>query len=192
MSRYTYRDRQKSLATRRRNARLRRQNNTAFVDLTEGLVVTKGVEKRLAKKATSGTLSALVVIWVLTFFFISRFPISEWSLLGLLPALVLTIFLVRTWRARVIELGEERKKRLDETRQFYSSPEWNLLRDQVIREADHLCSECGELIQYKEDITVDHIRPRSKYPDLALERQNLRVLCRSCNSRKGAKDWLNE
>lgn len=159
--------------------------------MSEGLIVTNGVEKRLAKKAKSGTLSALVVIWVLTFFFISRFPISEWSLLGLLPALVLTIFLVFTWRARVIELGEERKKRLDETRQFYSSPEWNLLRDQVIHEEGHLCSECGELIQYKGDITVDHIRPRSKYPDLALERQNLRVLCRSCNSRKGTKDLLD-
>jgi len=199
VSRYTYRDRQKSIATRRRNARLRRQNNTATtsnqknatVKLAENLAVTQAVEKRLAKKAKSGTLSALVVIWGLTFFFISRFPISEWSLLGLLPALVLTIFLVFTWRARVIELGEERKKRLDETRQFYSSPEWNLLRDQVIREEGHLCSECGELIQYKEDITVDHIRSRSKYPDLALERQNLRVLCRSCNSKKGAKDLLD-
>ena len=39
------------------------------------------------------------------------------------------------------------------------------------------------------DITVDHIKPRSKYPELALEIENLRVLCRSCNSKKGGKEF---
>jgi 5-methylcytosine-specific restriction endonuclease McrA len=31
-------------------------------------------------------------------------------------------------------------------------------------------------------LTVDHIKPRSKYPALALVLSNLRVLCRRCNS----------
>ncbi|NDH15183.1 MAG: hypothetical protein EBY47_08990, partial [Actinobacteria bacterium] len=34
------------------------------------------------------------------------------------------------------------------------------------------------------NITLDHILPMSKHPDLALEPTNIRVLCRVCNSRK--------
>ncbi len=196
MPRYTDRDRRKSIATRRRNARLHREQiaklgynpNNPTVKLTDNVVVTQAVEKRLAKKVESWTLGALVSIWVLTFFFISRFPISEWSLLGLFPALVFTILLVFTWRASVIKLAEERKKRLDESRQFYSSPEWQQVRKEVIREYGVVCPECGIHIENSIDVTVDHIRPRSKYPHLALEKQNLRVLCRSCNSSKGAGD----
>ena len=41
-----------------------------------------------------------------------------------------------------------------------------------------------------DDVTVDHKKPRSKYPSLALKRDNLRVLCRVCNSRKGAGEWI--
>ncbi len=196
MPRYTDRDRRKSIATRRRNARLHRAQiaklgynpNNPTVKLTDNIVVTQAVEKRLAKKVESWTLGALVGIWGLTFFFISRFPISEWSLLGLFPALAFTIFLVFTRGARVIELGKERKKRLDESRQFYSSPEWQQVRKEVVREYGVVCTECGIHIENSIDVTVDHIRPRSKYPHLALEKQNLRVLCRSCNSSKGASD----
>jgi hypothetical protein len=41
---------------------------------------------------------------------------------------------------------------------------------------------------------VDHIKPRSKYPDLELSRQNLQVLCEDCNLGKSNKyedDWRN-
>jgi len=100
------------------------------------------------------------------------------------------------WRANVAirarHLAEERKERLDATKQFYASPEWKLVRDQVIREQGRVCSECGKRVRNSSDVTVDHIRPRSKYPDLALDRQNLRVLCRRCNSSKGAKDCPGE
>lgn len=33
-------------------------------------------------------------------------------------------------------------------------------------------------------IQVDHIKPRSKYPDLAYDPKNLQVLCRDCNKGK--------
>lgn len=202
MPRFTYRDRQRSAATRRRNAKLRREQiaklgynpSNPTVKLADNLVVTKATEKRLSNKAKSEApiVGALVFIWVLTFFFISRFPISEWSLLGVLLALACTIFLLYMRRVsvknRTIQLAEERKKRLDETKQFYSSPEWNLMRKQVIKEKGRICSECGKRITNSNDVTVDHIRPWSKYPHLALKKQNLRVLCRSCNARKGDLD----
>lgn len=217
MPRYTYRDRQKSLATRRRNARLCRQNNPPS-EISKGVVVTHGVKTRLTRKAYAkvpmrGLLWWFDSGWGILLYYVPALVIAivlfgqgPWGLsLGILillaPLIVGGLFRQRLqeereeWQARtairVRELAEERKQRLDETQQFYSSPEWQLVRDQVIREEGHQCSECGEHIQYKEEITVDHIRPRSKYPDLAFERRNLRVLCRSCNSRKGAKDLLD-
>jgi len=202
VSGYTYRDRQRSIATRRRNARLRREEiaklgynpNNPTVKLADNLVVTQAVENRLSNRAKSKAPIAgvLVFIWVLTFFFISRFSISEWSLVPIILALVLTVFILYIQRALVkadtIQLAEERKNRLDETKQFYSSPEWSLIRKQIIDEKGRVCSECGKRIRKSNDVTVDHILPRSKYPSLALEKNNLCVLCRSCNSRKSDRD----
>ncbi len=196
MPRYTDKDRRKSIATRRRNAKIRREQiaklgynpNNPTVKLTDNLVVTKEVERRLSKRAKSGTLGSLVAIWGVTFFIISRFPISEWSLLGLLPALILTVFILYPWRAPVIKLALERKELIEERKQFYSSPEWRQIRTQVIKEYGKVCCECGLYIDNSIDVTVDHILPRSKHPELALSSGNLRVLCRSCNSKKGNRD----
>lgn len=53
------------------------------------------------------------------------------------------------------------------------------LRDQVMARDGHRCVECGSTY----DLTLDHILPWSLGgPDTE---ENLRVLCRSCNSRKG-------
>ena len=89
---------------------------------------------------------------------------------------------------RLVELAEERKKRQEEERLFYSSPEWRQIRTRVMKKYGKVCSECGLWIKNNLDVTVDHIQPRSKYPELALNIENLRVLCRSCNSQKGDRD----
>lgn len=96
-----------------------------------------------------------------------------------------------TTKARTVELAEERRRRQEEEETFYSSPEWAQLRALVIKEEGQVCAECHKRIKNDEDVTVDHIRPRSKYPDLALRRENLRVLCRSCNSAKSDKDMID-
>ncbi len=87
--------------------------------------------------------------------------------------------------ARELELARERRDLISERDRFYSSSEWQALRAQVIREDGSVCSLCRRSIKPGEDLTVDHIRPRSRFPDLALSRANMQVLCRSCNSRKG-------
>jgi rubredoxin len=89
---------------------------------------------------------------------------------------------------RILKLAEERKKRIEEEQIFYSSPEWVKLRNIVIDEEGRICAECHRQINDDNDLTVDHIRPRSKYPDLSLKRENLRVLCRRCNSIKKDKE----
>ena len=63
---------------------------------------------------------------------------------------------------------------------FYSSTVWRNLRQRVLSEYGDVCMRCGS----KEFIAVDHILPRSKFPDRELDYSNLQVLCRKCNSRK--------
>lgn len=76
-----------------------------------------------------------------------------------------------------------------QSRDFLHSPEWTVLRDQVLREEGSTCQKCGISSQYVR-MTVDHILPRRYFPHLALKRENLQVYCRRCNSRKGNKlDW---
>lgn len=38
--------------------------------------------------------------------------------------------------------------------------------------------------QLDKEFTVEHIKPKSRYPHLAWDLSNMTILCRSCNSRK--------
>jgi 5-methylcytosine-specific restriction endonuclease McrA len=55
------------------------------------------------------------------------------------------------------------------------------LERQVYERDAYRCQECGSW----HDLTIDHILPVIRGGENALE--NLRALCRSCNSRKGAR-----
>ncbi len=74
---------------------------------------------------------------------------------------------------------------------FFRSRSWLELRYQVLKASGRRCALCG---QVKGTIHVDHIKPRSKYPELALVFTNLQVLCADCNvgkSNKDETDWRN-
>ena len=66
---------------------------------------------------------------------------------------------------------------------FYSSIDWHKVRNLALKRFKNTCVYCKS----KKNLTVDHIKPRSKYPHLALELSNTQILCKSCNSRKGNK-----
>jgi 5-methylcytosine-specific restriction endonuclease McrA len=76
---------------------------------------------------------------------------------------------------------------------FYSSREWLSLRVRVLEKYECKCMMCGRSpLIHNVVIHVDHIKPRSKYPDLSLEISNLQLLCDACNIGKGNKyetDW---
>lgn len=91
-----------------------------------------------------------------------------------------------TIRKKVHDLAKKREAEIEEAKIFYSSPEWKTLRNRIIKEKPHICNKCKEKITSKEDLTTDHIKPRSKFRELALDASNLQILCRSCNSSKGA------
>lgn len=61
------------------------------------------------------------------------------------------------------------------------SKEWKLLRRVIIDKYGAQCMKCGAV----DNITIDHIKPKSQYPELALDINNLQVLCWGCNKEKG-------
>lgn len=77
----------------------------------------------------------------------------------------------------------KRRRPLSKSRLFLRSQEWRDLRAVVLLEMGRKCVQCGAT----EAIQVDHILPRSKFPELALDRANLRPLCWPCNRRKNTK-----
>ena len=66
---------------------------------------------------------------------------------------------------------------------FYNSTDWRHLRAKFFKKNPKYCKNCGK----SSNLQVDHIKPRSKFPELALEYSNLQILCQRCNSSKGNK-----
>jgi hypothetical protein len=71
---------------------------------------------------------------------------------------------------------------------FYDSEEWMRLRYQALKAHKGRCECCGAQPGPGNPLHVDHIKPRSRYPRLALDITNLQVLCKKCNLGKGASD----
>lgn len=75
---------------------------------------------------------------------------------------------------------------------FYASDEWRTLRYEVLRERGGSCELCGRnRREHGVTIHVDHIKPRSKFPELQLVRTNLQVLCEDCNLGKSNTDSID-
>lgn len=64
---------------------------------------------------------------------------------------------------------------------FYRSAAWRKLRFSVLQASSGCCVACGARGSDGVRLHVDHIKPRSKYPELALDAANLQVLCEDCN-----------
>ena len=83
------------------------------------------------------------------------------------------------------EIKEEKKKR-KKFKEFYLSWEWKGLRYKVLNKYGRKCMCCGgEPPNVR--LVVDHIKPRSKYPELEMDESNLQVLCNDCNMGKSNK-----
>lgn len=70
---------------------------------------------------------------------------------------------------------------------FYASWEWKKVRYETIKRYGPVCMCCGS----DEKIVVDHIRPRSRFPELELDLDNLQVLCNDCNMGKSNDDYTD-
>ena len=71
---------------------------------------------------------------------------------------------------------------------FYRTKAWRELRLSILLASDCSCKICGNTSEKGAVLHVDHIKPRSLYPELALEESNLQVLCEDCNIAKSNND----
>lgn len=74
-----------------------------------------------------------------------------------------------------------------EAKTFYSSWEWKKARFEILKRYGPVCMLCGS----EDRIVVDHIKPRSKFPELELDLDNLQVLCNDCNMGKSNDDYTD-
>lgn len=91
---------------------------------------------------------------------------------------------IRTLNKRIVKQASKIRK-LQYGNEFFDSREWQELRYRALIEYGRKCMCCGIT---KAEFHVDHIKPRSKYPELALDFSNLQILCRACNLGKSNKD----
>lgn len=71
---------------------------------------------------------------------------------------------------------------------FFETKAWLGLRYEALKRLGRVCSYCGST---QGTMHVDHIKPRSKFPELELEFENLQVLCRACNYGKSNIDFTD-
>lgn len=88
-------------------------------------------------------------------------------------------------RSKLNRLEHEESPRYAHVDPFFISKEWRKLRYRALTLYGHKCACCKTT---KGVMHVDHIKPRSRYPELALEFDNLQILCESCNLGKSNLD----
>ena len=72
---------------------------------------------------------------------------------------------------------------------FYESPAWRMVRFEALKASNGSCCMCGRNpIDNGVKLHVDHIKPRSYFPELSLDINNLQVLCADCNIGKSNRD----
>lgn len=74
---------------------------------------------------------------------------------------------------------------------FLLTYEWRKLRMKAIAHYGARCMCCGASPETGAVINVDHIKPRKLFPNLALEFDNLQILCSTCNHGKGNWDMTD-
>ena len=92
--------------------------------------------------------------------------------------------------------GTKKKKKLRKNKNykprgktdFYRSKLWRELRVRVLESYSCSCMMCGRSPKdHGVVLHVDHIKPRSKFPELELSFSNLQILCDDCNLGKSNK-----
>lgn len=82
----------------------------------------------------------------------------------------------------------QRQQAAKEAETFYRSREWRRLRYRAFQRYGNKCCVCGRGASDGMVMHVDHIKPRSLYPHLALDIANLQIMCNECNVSKGNRD----
>ena len=88
--------------------------------------------------------------------------------------------------------GVKPKVKKAEKPEFLESFAWRRVRMEAFVKYGPKCMCCGATPTTGAVMHVDHIKPRKTHPELALELDNLQILCHECNHGKGnwnTTDW---
>lgn len=75
---------------------------------------------------------------------------------------------------------------------FLDSYEWKQVRMMALKRDGAKCLCCGATPASGEVMNADHIKPRKTHPELALDLENIQILCSTCNAGKlnwDTTDW---
>jgi len=75
---------------------------------------------------------------------------------------------------------------------FYKTREWRDVRSKALVKHGKRCQCCNSTEGH---LHVDHIKPRSLFPELELDLNNLQILCEGCNigkSNTDQTDWRQQ
>jgi len=89
------------------------------------------------------------------------------------------------------QVGEKRKQDVS-SNSFLNTYAWRKLRMEALKKYGSKCMCCGATPATGAVMNVDHIKPRKLFPSLALNIDNLQILCHECNHGKGnwdRTDW---
>jgi len=74
---------------------------------------------------------------------------------------------------------------------FLQTYEWRKVRMEALKKYGAKCQCCGATPAHGAVMNVDHIKPRKIFPHLALDINNLQILCHECNHGKGNWDMTD-
>mgnify|MGYP000560004241 CR=1 FL=1 len=81
-----------------------------------------------------------------------------------------------------------RKYSLVPADKFYASAKWKEVRYIALQQGGGKCCLCGAMARDGVSLHVDHIKPRSLFPEMGYELSNLQILCSDCNMGKSNYD----
>lgn len=96
-----------------------------------------------------------------------------------------------TWRQTAKQSAADSKRFSVASDDFLHTYEWRRLRMEAIKKYGARCQCCGASPETGATMNVDHIKPRRLFPALALDLDNLQVLCHECNHGKGNWDMTD-
>ena len=85
---------------------------------------------------------------------------------------------------RTIEDWKELPFEEEQKRDFLKTGRWKRLKQLVYERDGNYCACCGKSPKDGVVLHIDHIKPRSLYPELEDDLDNLQVLCKDCNEGK--------
>ena len=94
-------------------------------------------------------------------------------------------------KLNVIKVKKNKSKKQKSNLDFFKSCDWLKLRYKALKIHGAMCQCCGFSRKDGIKLHVDHIKPRSKFPELALDISNLQILCEQCNIGKSNTDFTD-